>query len=97
MTRNTSIVDEIRNRSAIINSGNNDILQEIRSRYRASLSSSNKQYFLDSQEARDKLRRFTDSSKINDLLIDWTGDADNYTLQYLSNGDNDGYSLYSDA
>lgn len=97
VTRNTSIVDEIRNRSAIINSGNNDILQEIRSRYRASLSSSNKQYFLDSQEARDKLRRFTDSSKINDLLIDWTGDADNYTLQYLSNGDNDGYSLYSDA
>jgi len=90
-----SLVDEIRNRSRVLNIDQNDVIGNIRARYQSALPEKNKQYLLGTQEAREKIRRFKDFDKINELLEDWSSSPDSYVLQFLSNGVDEGYSLYS--
>jgi hypothetical protein len=90
-----SLIDEIRNRGRALNIDQNNVIGNIRSRYRSGLSEKNKQYFLVADEAREKIRRFKDFDKINLLLKDWNPSPDSYMLQFLTDGVEEGYSLYS--
>lgn len=96
-TDGRSIVDEIRNRSNSLNIDKDDVLVNIRNRYRSSLSDKGKQFFYKADQAREKLKRFIDYEKVNDLLEDWCEDPDVFTLQFLSNGNEEGYVLYSEG
>jgi len=93
----SSIVDQIRSRSTGLNIDRNNTIENIRNRYRANLSDKHKQFFLERDEARSRLSRFKDASKIEELVIDWSGDSDSFSMQYLASDDEEGYALFSQA
>lgn len=92
-----SILDQIRSRSAGLNIDRNNTIENIRNRYRSNLSDKHKQFFLEKDEARARLSRFKDADKIEELVVDWSGDFDDFLLQYLASDSEEGYALFSDA
>ena len=92
-----SRLDQIRSRDVSLNTDRSNSLGKIRERYRSSLSERNKRFFLNQDTARDELRRFKDYQKISNLIINWTGDPDDFKMQYLSNNIEEGYALSSQA
>ncbi len=93
----SSRLDQIRNRSTSLNLDRDNTLGKIRDRYRSNLSDQNKRFFLEQDKARNEIKRFKDYEKISNLVNDWTGDPDDFTMQYLSNNGEEGYALSSQA
>ncbi len=92
-----SRLDQIRSRNTPLNLDRDNTLGKIRDRYRSNLSDRNKQFFLEQDQARNEIKRFKDYEKISNLVNNWTGDPDDFTMQYLSNNGEQGYALSSQA
>jgi len=93
----TSRLGQIRSRNTSLNLDRDNTLGKIRDRYRSHLSEQNKRFFLEQDKARNEIKRFKDYEKISNLVSDWTGDPDDFTMQYLSNNGEEGYALSSQA
>jgi len=93
----TSKLEQIRSRTSSLGVNKGNTLDNIRNRYLSNLSGKNKQFLLNKAEARDKFRRFKDANKINNMLIEWSGNSDDYLLQFFSNNEDEGYALFSQA
>ena len=90
-------LEQIRSRTSSLGVNKGNTLDNIRNRYLSNLNSKNKQFLLNKAEAREKFRRFKDANKINNMLIEWSGNSDDYLLQFFSNNDEEGYALFSQA
>lgn len=92
-----NLLDQIRNRRTPILSGLNNPLDAIREQYRARLPEKNKKFLMDKEEALKALRGFKDYDLIESQIADWGGDLGDVSLSFISNDDESGYSLFSDA
>jgi hypothetical protein len=75
----------------------NSPLDAIREQYRARLPEKNKQFLLDKAEALKTIRGFKDFDLIDSQVSEWGGDIDEAILSFLSNENDSGYSLISEA
>lgn len=92
-----SRLDQIRSRNVSLNLDPDNTLGKIRERYRSSLSERNKRFFIEQDKARNEIKRFKDYEKIIHLFNDWSGNPDDFIMQFLSNQSEEGYALSSQA
>ncbi len=92
-----SLLDQIRNRRSPLINNSNSPLDAIREQYRARLPERNKQFLLEKAEALKTIRGFKDFDLIDSQVSEWGGDMDDAILSFLSNENDSGYSLISEA
>jgi hypothetical protein len=80
----------------LISSANNP-LDAIREQYRSRLPEGTKRFLIEKEEALKTIRGFADHDHIENQVLKWGGDFEDISLNFFSNDDESGYSLFSEA
>jgi hypothetical protein len=92
-----SLLDQIRNRRTPLVSSLNNPLDAIREQYRSRLPEGTRRFLIEKEEALKTIRGFADCDQIENEISEWGGDFEEISLNFFSNDDESGYSLFSEA
>jgi|GEM_PF-2042531 len=92
-----SLLDQIRNRRTSLVSSFNNPLDGIREQYRSRLPEVNRRFIIEKEEALKTIGGFVDYDQIKNQISEWGGDLEEISLNFLSNENESGYSLFSEA
>ena len=92
-----SLLDQIRNRRTPLVSSFNNPLDAIREQYRSRLPEGIKQFLIEKEEALKTIRGFADFGQIDGQVSEWGGNLEEISLNFVSNDEESGYSLFCEA